>query len=222
MKIKRFFAKDMRQAIRNVREELGPDAVILSNRKLNGGIEIVSAIDYDESLFSNMSGAADKGRQESLSQEQHNQVLDSDNGSDAVDAVAANTAAPAEWMEDPMLIHMKQELKHLRGVLENQLSQFSQSDLQRRDPERAAIIHRLEQLGIDTDLSQEIATMLPAGLDTEQGGSGHRSSRQGAQRLATVPCLRLGRRAPRPCNLGQKSSRTRRRYHRPESGQRPS
>ena len=32
MKIKRFFAKDMRQAIRNVREELGPDAVILSNR----------------------------------------------------------------------------------------------------------------------------------------------------------------------------------------------
>ena len=57
MKIKRFFAKDMRQAIRNVREELGPDAVILSNRKLNGGIKIVSAIDYDESLFSKMSAA---------------------------------------------------------------------------------------------------------------------------------------------------------------------
>jgi flagellar biosynthesis protein FlhF len=173
MKIKRFFAKDMRQAIRNVREELGPDAVILSNRKLNGGIEIVSAIDYDESLFSNMSAASDKGRQESLSREQQNQnqnqVLDSDNSSEAIDTAAANTTAPAEWMEDPMLIHMKQELKYLRGVLENQLSQFSQSDLQRRDPERAATIHKLEQLGIDTDLSQEIASMLPAGLDTEQG-----------------------------------------------------
>jgi flagellar biosynthesis protein FlhF len=169
MKIKRFFAKDMRQAIRNVREELGPDAVILSNRKLNGGIEIVSAIDYDESLFSNMSAAADKGKQESLSREQQNQVVDSDNGNDTIGAAAANTAAPAEWMEDPMLIHMKQELKHLRGVLENQLSQFSQSDLQRRDPERAATIQRLEQLGIDIDLSQEIASMLPAGLDTEQG-----------------------------------------------------
>ena len=49
MKIKRFFAQDMRQAIRMVREAQGPDAVILSNRKVNGGVEIVSAIDYDAS-----------------------------------------------------------------------------------------------------------------------------------------------------------------------------
>jgi flagellar biosynthesis protein FlhF len=34
MKIKRFVAKDMRQAMREVREEQGPDAVILSTRRL--------------------------------------------------------------------------------------------------------------------------------------------------------------------------------------------
>ncbi len=51
MKIKRFFAADMRQAIRKVREEQGPDAVILSNRKVDGGVEIVSAIDYDEAAI---------------------------------------------------------------------------------------------------------------------------------------------------------------------------
>jgi flagellar biosynthesis protein FlhF len=51
MKIKRFFAADMRQAIRKVREEQGPDAVILSNRKVDGGVEIVSAVDYDEALI---------------------------------------------------------------------------------------------------------------------------------------------------------------------------
>ncbi|WP_455203276.1 flagellar biosynthesis protein FlhF [Kaarinaea lacus] len=51
MKIKRFFSRDMRSAIRMVREELGPDAVILSNDKVNGGVEIVAAVDYDETLF---------------------------------------------------------------------------------------------------------------------------------------------------------------------------
>jgi flagellar biosynthesis protein FlhF len=51
MKIKRFFSKDMREGIRQVREALGADAVILSNTPVRGGIEIVAAIDYDESLL---------------------------------------------------------------------------------------------------------------------------------------------------------------------------
>ena len=46
MKIKRFFAKDMRTAMVEVKEVLGPDAVIMSNKKVVGGIEIVAAVDY--------------------------------------------------------------------------------------------------------------------------------------------------------------------------------
>ncbi|ABI71050.1 flagellar biosynthesis protein FlhF [Shewanella frigidimarina] len=48
MKIKRFFAKDMRAALAQVKETLGSDAVIMSNKKVTGGIEIVAAVDYDE------------------------------------------------------------------------------------------------------------------------------------------------------------------------------
>ncbi len=45
----------MRQAIRKVRDAVGPDAVILSNQRLpTGEIEIVAALDYDGSLPSNM------------------------------------------------------------------------------------------------------------------------------------------------------------------------
>lgn len=51
MKIKRFTAPDIRRAIRMVREELGEDAVILSNRNVDGNTEIVAAIDYDEELI---------------------------------------------------------------------------------------------------------------------------------------------------------------------------
>ncbi|MCG9713221.1 flagellar biosynthesis protein FlhF [Shewanella insulae] len=48
MKIKRFLAKDMRSALAQVKETLGSDAVIMSNKKVTGGIEIVAAVDYDE------------------------------------------------------------------------------------------------------------------------------------------------------------------------------
>ena len=51
MKIKRFVAKDMRTALHKVSGTLGPDAVILSNNRIEEGIEIVAAIDYDESLI---------------------------------------------------------------------------------------------------------------------------------------------------------------------------
>ncbi len=50
MKIKRFVAHDMRQAMQMVRETQGPDAVILSTRRIETGIEVVSALDYDEAL----------------------------------------------------------------------------------------------------------------------------------------------------------------------------
>ena len=50
MKIKRFVAPDMRTAFAMVRQEQGPDAVILSNRVIDDGVEIVAATNYDEAL----------------------------------------------------------------------------------------------------------------------------------------------------------------------------
>ena len=52
MKVKRFLAPDIRQAMRMVRKQQGPDAVILSNRKVDGGIEMVIALDFDAELLS--------------------------------------------------------------------------------------------------------------------------------------------------------------------------
>ncbi len=43
MKVKRYLAPDMRRAIALIREEMGSDAVILSNRSLDGGVEVVAA-----------------------------------------------------------------------------------------------------------------------------------------------------------------------------------
>ena len=42
MSIKRFFAKTTSEALRKVRDSLGPEGVILSNRSVDGGIEILA------------------------------------------------------------------------------------------------------------------------------------------------------------------------------------
>jgi len=46
MKVKRFFAADMRQAMKLVRDELGADASIIANRRVAGGVELTAALDY--------------------------------------------------------------------------------------------------------------------------------------------------------------------------------
>ncbi|WP_022963809.1 flagellar biosynthesis protein FlhF [Halopseudomonas pelagia] len=47
MKVKRFFAADMRQAMKLVRDELGADASIIANRRVVGGVELTAALDYE-------------------------------------------------------------------------------------------------------------------------------------------------------------------------------
>ncbi|MDY6813321.1 MAG: flagellar biosynthesis protein FlhF, partial [Pseudomonadota bacterium] len=64
MKIRRFFAADMRSALRQVRTAHGAEAVILSSRACEGGVEIISAIDYDEALVRQAAGEAGQDEDE--------------------------------------------------------------------------------------------------------------------------------------------------------------
>lgn len=45
MKLKRFVAKDMREALTMVKDELGEDAIIMSNKRVAAGVEIVAGIE---------------------------------------------------------------------------------------------------------------------------------------------------------------------------------
>ena len=79
MKVKRFFAPTMTQALRLVREEMGDDAVILSNRRVDGGVEIVTALQYDEGEARQRLGvtgveATNAARLAELQAEQHRQL----------------------------------------------------------------------------------------------------------------------------------------------------
>lgn len=165
MKIKRFFAPDIRQAMRLVREEQGPDAVILSNRRVDGGVEIVAAIDYDERLLSAPAAAAaaaaaiaaEPARSPgpgSITESMPASIQASIQASprEATRVLASHAApqhgATARAMQDPALTEMKSELAMLRRMLEGQLSSLAWGSFARGEPRRVELIERLMRFGM--------------------------------------------------------------------------
>ncbi len=181
MKIKRFTGPDMRQAIRKVRNALGPDAVILSNNTLADGVEVVAAIDYDESLF----GAAPFSI-ESKTQEPGNNEKQKVNREAVWDdvryarnipkirvtarqAVSQRQTTPVMEQSaiEPAFAQMQSELKSLRGLLVNQLSGLAWENETKYHPLRARLLQRLIALGLSPQLSREIAAKVGEKNDME-------------------------------------------------------
>lgn len=166
MKIKRYFASTMREAMRRVREEQGADAVILGTEARDGGIELVAAVDYDESLL--QQAARRGGDAESA-------PATAGDRDAKVRSRPAATPKPASkpssqhvvWAQDPQLKRLQAELKDLRQMLSSSLTQQADAAL-RAHPERARALRSLEALGIDSELARDIAAHVPDQVDTRQ------------------------------------------------------
>ena len=81
MKIRRFVDKDSRAAMARVREALGADAMILSNRRVGSEVEVVAALDLDDAeiaaaMSSAQAGAAPETANEVAMQQLHNELAD--------------------------------------------------------------------------------------------------------------------------------------------------
>ncbi|MGH8517122.1 MAG: flagellar biosynthesis protein FlhF [Panacagrimonas sp.] len=169
MKIKRFIAPTMRDAMRLVREEQGPDAVILSNRRLEDGFEVVAATDYDAALV-----------QKALAREaapiEFTPMV-------AVPAPAtpraAVVAATKEVTLRPVAVSapvapsidldgLKTEIGALRRLMEQQVANSAWGELKTRHPVRADVVRRLIGLGIELKLAREIASEIADDTDSER------------------------------------------------------
>ena len=185
MKIRRFFASDMRQALRQVRETLGADAVILSNKSVEGGVELVAAMDYDEEAFATaepLSTSVDppptpipqviaeqaKPRFKSFVKHKNStsspQPARPSTTTDAVwnDENKKTSAAPGagrvvEWSQDPVLQEMRQEMQALRRMMENELSELTWRDLGQRRPQTQELIRSLMGLGLGAGICRDLA-----------------------------------------------------------------
>jgi flagellar biosynthesis protein FlhF len=174
MNIRRFVANDMREALGAIRADLGADAVMLSSRKLPEGVEVIAAIDYDDSLFSapGASGAQAESGVDAL--DAYAQAAAARTPAAREPAAAAVPIAPrvavatesaAEFAPDTT---MADEIKDLRRLLETQLASLAWNDLNRQAPVRARLLRELSKLGVDSSLAAELADEVPADLGSQE------------------------------------------------------
>ena len=173
MKIRRFFAADMRQALRQVKDSLGNDAVILSNKSVEGGVELVAAVDYDESAFEAPDHIVQSPRKAETErpeiqaptprQASRHFVEDSEPQLEDIPAAVQPRPKPVvekprvEWSQDPVLREMRREMQALRRMMENELSELTWRDLGQRRPQTQELLRRLIGLGLDADHCRELA-----------------------------------------------------------------
>lgn len=172
MNIRRYVAHDMREALTSIRTDLGPDAVMLSSRKLPNGVEVIAAVDYDDSLLGGGAAAHSKAEEASTVQLDEYELAarrlkNADKAAPAAAAAPAPTpapapvAAPAPAVDPTAESSVALEIKDLRRLLETQLASLAWSDLNRQAPVRARLLRELAKLGVDATLAAELADEVP-------------------------------------------------------------
>ncbi|MEA1868307.1 MAG: flagellar biosynthesis protein FlhF [Thermodesulfobacteriota bacterium] len=149
MKIKRFFATDMRQGLRMVKEKQGPDAVILSTRKLDDGVELITAIDFDEASISRAIDDSPEN-EKSLPAQERNHSYSATEGGNHIGR------DPSYATERKAFQEIRQELAHVRQLIEDQISCFAFGKIFAASPFRALLLSRLNRLGFSFSLVNRI------------------------------------------------------------------
>lgn len=177
MQVKRFFAADMRTAMKLVRDELGADASIIGNRRVAGGVELTAALDYQvpaaparqpnpalevelrKTQAKIATAQAELTTRAQLDAGKDRQLFGAADSSpaDSLAAVMRKTqAAPAAASDQRALDAMRFELHGLRELIEVQLGSIAWGQLQSRRPQQANLWRRLQRMGLSAELSKAL------------------------------------------------------------------
>ncbi|MFG0679177.1 flagellar biosynthesis protein FlhF [Pseudomonas sp. xss_4] len=181
MQVKRFFAADMRQAMKLVRDELGADAAIIGNRRIAGGVELTAALDYKLSALAprvpnveleeelrkthtRIATAKAELEQRPDSSDSNRQLFAGQSLTAAeplvephVDAPQPATTVSSQASVDPRLFDaMRSELSGLRELLEVQLGSLAWTQLQGSKPQQATLWRRLQRIGLSGPIAREL------------------------------------------------------------------
>ena len=157
MKVRRYFAANMRSALELVRQEQGPDVLILSNRKVDGGVELLTAVgEADAELIEKFTPKPARERREaprpSLAETLRAEAP-------VPPAAPVATVAPPDgalWTRQETIEQMQRELGALKNLLEHQLSGLAWHDYSHRSPLGARL---LREPGVTSRLTQESAEL---------------------------------------------------------------
>lgn len=168
MKVKRYIAPTSKEALRQVKEELGVDAVILSNRKTKDGVEIMALADSEMSSLVETPPAIPN-----IPQYEHHKAL---NMTEPYSKPLSLTHEPAESPQKVSSDVMSASLAHdiiaeihaMKSTLEDQLATVAWGNFTQRRPEKMKILRAMLDAGFSPLLSRRLVDKLTADFDYEQ------------------------------------------------------
>lgn len=174
MNVKKFSASNSRDALRKVRDALGPDAVILSNRSIDGGVEIMALANEDIAALVAPSVEREAAPQPLLTAFQPKPRADANQAASLAGAletarVASKAKENAKQAGASELTEVMSEIRSMRGMLEAQLAEISWNSSQTRQPQRAIVLRELLAAGFSASLARHLAENLPAVATAEEG-----------------------------------------------------
>ena len=133
MNIKKYIAVTSREALRQVKNELGEDAVILSNRKTANGVEIMALASTDMSNLATSSASSEEVHKIKESTSAFSQTLTSNSGQQKVADV------PKSQIPDTLIYDIISEIKAMRDAMENQLATVAWGNFTQHNPVKTKI-----------------------------------------------------------------------------------
>jgi flagellar biosynthesis protein FlhF len=184
MNVKKFTAATSRDALRKVREALGPDAVILSNRPVDGVVEILALANDDVASIASPSLDSEMAQPQPhlqhileqaapAPQSYANRLAPAPQPEPALDMAAMTSmmsAAIAQAKESAAaeMSGMMNELRAMRGLMETQLAELSWGTTQQREPQKAAVLREMLAAGFSASLSRYLVEKLPANKEAAE------------------------------------------------------
>jgi flagellar biosynthesis protein FlhF len=148
MVVRKFFAASTREALRLVRDALGADALILSNRQVPGGIEIMAVAEHD---LTTATVAA-------LNPSPAGHSAPPLNGASR----PSKAREPAMPTPAPITTEaLAKEVHALRDLVEGQLATFAWREFAQGSPARAELMRELMSRGFSAGFSRLLASKLP-------------------------------------------------------------
>ena len=175
MKMKRVLAKDTRTALAMIKETLGDGAVILSNTKIAGEVEIVAAIDFDEKRLTAQRSSAFSDRLSAnldriKSQRNQNPNPNQSSASSVKVAAELNRSRTAknptkssnhQAPSNDNMIRMEKEMGLLRLLVEQQMSQSPNQNHTFTNAAGLKVFQRLERMGFEKRMIDPMLSELP-------------------------------------------------------------
>jgi flagellar biosynthesis protein FlhF len=177
MNVKKFTAATSRDALRKVREALGPDAVILSNRPVDGEVEILALANDDVAAVampapaSEMAAPAPQLQHLAEPAPQSYANRRAAPSAEPVFDMAAMTsmmsAAIAQAQESAAaeMSGMMNELRAMRGLMQSQLAELSWGATAQREPHKTDVLRELLAAGFSATLARYLVDKMPANQD---------------------------------------------------------